>query len=89
MSRHIVQTLSRVLDRRADRRGFLSRSALGATAFAVAPATFALRPTTAHAAICSCQGLDCNCDGSERSTPDLGPVGSARRRRAIRGCSCT
>lgn len=61
MSRTIVERLSRVVDRRASRRGFLSRSAMGATALAVAPAAYALRPTTAHAAICSCNGLDCDC----------------------------
>lgn len=62
MSRRVVEVLSRVVDRRSGRRGFLSRSALGATALAVAPAAYALRPTTAHAAICSCNGLQCGCD---------------------------
>ncbi|MEM9201504.1 MAG: S-layer homology domain-containing protein [Actinomycetota bacterium] len=69
MSRAVVERLSRIVDTRASRRGFLSRSALGATALAVAPAAYALRPTTAHAAICSCAGgasCDCSqgcCDG--------------------------
>lgn len=61
MSRTVVDALSRVVDRRSSRRGFLSKSALGATAMAVAPATYVLRPTTAHAAICNCQGLQCDC----------------------------
>ncbi|MEO0492979.1 MAG: S-layer homology domain-containing protein [Actinomycetota bacterium] len=61
MSRTVVDTLSRIVDRRSSRRGFLSKSAMGATAIAVAPAAYVLRPTTAHAAICSCQGLDCDC----------------------------
>jgi len=61
--------LSRVVEQRSSRRGFLSRSAMGATALAVAPAAYALRPTTAHAAICTCAGgsrCDCGsgcCDG--------------------------
>lgn len=61
MSRLVVERLSRVIDKRASRRGFLSRSAMGATAFAVAPAAYALRPTTAHAAICNCNGTACDC----------------------------
>ncbi|MEZ5165250.1 MAG: hypothetical protein R2695_01715 [Acidimicrobiales bacterium] len=64
MSRRVVSTLSRVVDHRASRRGFLSRSALGATALAVAPAAYALRPTTAYAAICTCAGSRCDCGSS-------------------------
>jgi S-layer homology domain len=62
VSRRVVNALSRVVDHRASRRGFLSRSAMGATALAVAPVTFALRPTTALAAICACAGSECDCD---------------------------
>ena len=62
MSRTIVERLSRVIDGRASRRGFLSRSAMGATALAVAPTVYALRPTSAHAAICDCSGRVCECD---------------------------
>lgn len=61
MSRLVVERLSRIIDKRASRRGFLSSSAMGATALAVAPAAYALRPTTAHAAICSCSGTECDC----------------------------
>ncbi len=62
MSRAVVERLSRIVDKRSSRRGFLSRSALGATALAVAPAAYALRPTTAHAAICNCAGgVECDC----------------------------
>ena len=61
MSQALVARISRVVDRRASRRGFLSRSALGATALAVAPVSYALRPTTAHAAICGCNGTMCEC----------------------------
>lgn len=64
MSRRVVQALSRVVDHRASRRGFLSRSAMGATALAVAPAAYALRPTSAHAAICTCAGSACDCGSS-------------------------
>jgi S-layer family protein len=64
VSRRVVSVLSRVIDHRASRRGFLSRSAMGATALAVAPAAFALRPTTAHAAICACAGSECDCGAS-------------------------
>ena len=35
---------------------------MGATALAVAPATYALRPTTAYAAICDCNGSECDCE---------------------------
>lgn len=61
MSQTIVARLSRIVDRNASRRGFLSRSVLGATAMVVAPAAYALRPTTAHAAICGCSGSNCGC----------------------------
>mgnify|MGYP001818351000 CR=1 FL=1 len=61
MSRAVVERLSRIVDRRASRRGFLSRSAIGATAMAVSPAAYALRPTTAYAAICNCRGTSCDC----------------------------
>lgn len=61
MSRRLVGALSRVVDGRSSRRGFLSKSALGATAMAVAPSAYVLRPTTAHAAICSCAGSECGC----------------------------
>ncbi|MEZ5247495.1 MAG: S-layer homology domain-containing protein [Acidimicrobiales bacterium] len=64
MSRRVVQTLSRVVESRSSRRGFLSRSAMGATALAVAPAAYALRPTTAYAAICTCAGSSCDCGSS-------------------------
>lgn len=37
---------------------------MGATAMAVAPATFALRPTSAYAAICSCGGFACDCSSA-------------------------
>jgi hypothetical protein len=56
MSRRVVAALSRVVDGRSSRRGFLRRSAMGATALAVAPATYALRPTTAHAAVTGSEG---------------------------------
>lgn len=62
MSQTLVARISRVVDSRAGRRGFLSRSALGATALAVAPVTYVLRPTTAHAAICGCNGTMCECE---------------------------
>ena len=57
-----MERVSRIVDRNASRRGFLSSSAMGATALAVAPATFALKPTTAYAAICTCAGSQCNCN---------------------------
>ena len=48
MSRRVVNALSRVVDHRSSRRGFLSRSAMGATALAVAP----------------CAGSSCDCGSS-------------------------
>ena len=68
MSRTLVERVSRVVDRRAGRRGFLRKSAMAATAMAVAPVAYAIRPTTAEAAIVSCIGHRCApgslcCDG--------------------------
>ena len=59
MSRKLVERVSRVVDRRAGRRGFLRRSAMAATAVAVAPVAYAIRPTTAEAAIIVCRGHQC------------------------------
>ena len=50
MSRKLVERVSRVVDHRAGRRGFLRSSAMAATAMAVAPVAYAMRPTTAEAA---------------------------------------
>ena len=68
MSRTLVERVSRVVDRRAGRRGFLRSSAMAATAMAVAPVAYAIRPKTAQAAIIECQGHRCDsrslcCDG--------------------------
>lgn len=62
MSRKLVERVSRVVDRRAGRRGFLRSSAMAATAMAVAPVAYAIRPTTAEAAIVVCKGHRCNPD---------------------------
>ncbi len=59
MSRTLVERVSRVVDRRAARRGFLRKSAMAATAVAVAPVAYAIRPTTAEAAIILCRGHEC------------------------------
>ena len=60
MSRTLVERVSRVVDRRAGRRGFLRKSAMAATAVAVAPVAYAIRPTTAEAAIVVCKGHRCD-----------------------------
>ena len=60
MSRKLVERVSRVVDRRAGRRGFLRSSAMAATAMAVAPVAYAMRPTTAEAAIVLCKGHQCS-----------------------------
>ena len=60
VSRKLVERVSRVVDRRAGRRGFLRSSAMAATAMAVAPVAYAVRPTTAEAAIVLCKGHQCN-----------------------------
>jgi hypothetical protein len=39
----MVARMSRIVDRRASRRGFLSHSTLGATALAVAPVSYVAR----------------------------------------------
>ena len=62
MSRTLVERVSRVVDRRAGRRGFLRKSAMAATAMAVAPVAYAVRPTTAEAAIIVCKGHRCPSD---------------------------
>ncbi|MXZ53994.1 MAG: S-layer homology domain-containing protein, partial [Acidimicrobiaceae bacterium] len=59
VSRKLVERVSRVVDRRAGRRGFLRSSAMAATAVAVAPVAYAIRPTTAEAAIVHCQRNRC------------------------------
>ncbi len=59
MSRKLVERVSRVVDRRAGRRGFLRKSAMAATAVAVAPVAYAIRPTTAEAAVILCKGWEC------------------------------
>ena len=61
MSTRLVERVSRLVDRNASRRGFLTSSAMGATAMAVAPAAYALKPTSAYAAICTCSGSQCDC----------------------------
>lgn len=61
MSRTVVGALSRVVAHRSSRRGLLARSALGATALAVAPVAFTMRPVSAHHAICRCAGSACAC----------------------------
>ncbi|MYH87536.1 MAG: S-layer homology domain-containing protein, partial [Acidimicrobiaceae bacterium] len=61
MSRTVVKALSRVVAHRTSRRGFLARSAFGATALAVAPVAFATRPISAQAAICLCADSSCGC----------------------------
>ncbi len=68
MSRRLVERVSRIVDRRGNRRGFLRSSAMTATALAVAPAAFALRPVSAEAAVITCRGFRCSpgalcCDG--------------------------
>lgn len=61
MSRTVVSALSRVVAHRTSRRGLLARSALGATALAVAPVAFTMRPVSAYHAICRCAGSACGC----------------------------
>ncbi|MET0901917.1 MAG: hypothetical protein ABWZ52_01635 [Acidimicrobiales bacterium] len=50
-----------LLDRRLPRRGFLTSSAMVATAVATNPLDLALRPVSAYAAVCSCSGSTCSC----------------------------
>lgn len=68
MSRRLVGRVSRMVERRPGRRGFLRSSAMAATAMAVAPVAYAIRPTTAEAAVVLCRGHQCSpgalcCDG--------------------------
>ncbi|MDY7101262.1 MAG: hypothetical protein S0880_08745 [Actinomycetota bacterium] len=57
----IANRASRVLGRRMDRRGFVTRAAIAGSAIAVAGRTFALRPMSAYAAVCNCNGSTCDC----------------------------
>jgi hypothetical protein len=57
----LVDRASRLLEQTIDRRNFLGRTALAATAVAVAPLRFLLEPITAQAAICGCAGSSCDC----------------------------
>jgi hypothetical protein len=61
MSSWLVERGTALLDRRASRRGFLTRAALVGAAVMVAPLRYVLRPGSAYAAICSCNGSSCNC----------------------------
>jgi len=56
--------LGRTIDgisQRLERRQFLKRSTMVASAVVAAPAVFALRPGSAYAAVCRCQGSACPC----------------------------
>jgi hypothetical protein len=57
----LIEKASRLLEDRLDRRNFLGRTALVATAVAVAPKRFLLEPVTAQAAVCGCAGSSCDC----------------------------
>jgi len=47
--KRLVDGLARMIERRSSRRGFLARSALAGSAFAVAPVRYLVRPGTAWA----------------------------------------
>ena len=61
MSTWLVERMSSALAARTDRRGFLARSTVAATALAVAPAEYVLRPVSAYAAVCRCASGACSC----------------------------
>ena len=61
VSRSVLSRATDAVAHRLDRRSFLSRSAMVATALATAPADLLLHPKSAYAAICSCQGQGCDC----------------------------
>jgi len=50
-SKRLADAASRLLERRSSRRGLLSRAAVGASAFAVAPLRYLLRPDPAWAVL--------------------------------------
>jgi hypothetical protein len=54
-----LDRLGRLLERRTDRRGVLTRSALVATALATVPLGYLLRPQSAYAAVCG-EGASCS-----------------------------
>ena len=60
----LIDRLARSLEGRLDRRGFLTRTAIGGAALTVAPVDFTLRPLKAYAAICNCVGSNCDCNSS-------------------------
>ena len=57
----LVTRASGLLEARTTRRGFLSKTAMSATALAVSPLRYLLRPVTAYAAICGCGDRECDC----------------------------
>ena len=61
VSRSVLSRATDAVAQRLDRRSFLTRSAMVATALATAPGDLLLRPKSAYAAICSCQGQGCEC----------------------------
>lgn len=68
MAAHLSMTATSLATRaaeavatRLDRRNFLRRTTMVATALAAAPADFILRPITAYAAACGCSGSNCDC----------------------------
>ena len=60
----LAERASGALGARTSRRGFLSKTAMVATALAVSPFQYILRPITAYAAVCGCAGGNCNCDSA-------------------------
>jgi hypothetical protein len=63
VTRTLVRKAAKAVERRVDRRGFLARAAVAASALAVAPVRFATRPVSAaeviHCSNCS-SGLCCD-----------------------------
>jgi len=61
MSRRLLDRSVTVLANRLDRRAFIGRTAIVASAVVAAPVTYALRPSSAYAAVCRCNGSGCVC----------------------------
>lgn len=57
----LADRASGVLGARTSRRGFLTKTAMVATALTVSPFRYILQPVTAYAAVCGCAGQDCDC----------------------------
>lgn len=61
VAERLAHRVTRTVDNRLGRRGFIARSAVVGSALTTAPVHYVLRPVTAYAAVCQCAGQSCGC----------------------------